>query len=52
MPSRQMRVRTTASLRAVATVAFFSPFFSAKRTAQALSGENRGTRWIKTFAAS
>lgn len=52
VPSRQIRVRITASLRAVATVAFFSPLRCTRRTAQALSGENRGTRWIRMLAAS
>ena len=52
VPSLQSRVRTTASLRAVATVAFFNPLRCTSRIAQALRGLNFATRWIRMFAAS
>lgn len=52
VPSRHILLRITAILRAAATVAFFSPFFSASFTARAFSGEKRGTRWIRMLAAS
>ena len=52
VPSRQMRVMMTANFRAVATIAFFIPRRATNRMAQALSGENRDTRWIRMLAAS
>ncbi len=50
--SRHRRSITTAILRAVATAAFLKPLRAARRTAHALSGENRRTLVISTFAAS
>ena len=52
VPSRQSRVRITASFLAVATVAFFSPFRCTSRIAQAFRGLNLATRWIRMLAAS
>ncbi len=52
VPSRHGRSITTAILRAAATAAFLNPLRAASRAAHALSGENRRTRAINTFAAS
>src|SRR5215475_15931904 len=52
VPSTHMRCRTTASLRATATVAFRSPLRLASLMPQAFSADHFGTRVSSTLAAS
>jgi len=52
VPSTHMRCSTTASLRASATFACFTPRSFAIRSARAFNAENRVTRLSITLAAS
>ncbi len=52
VPLFQSACRSTASLRATATLARFSPTRSASRVPHAFSADGRGTRFSSTPAAS
>ena len=52
VPSRHIRWRMTASLRATATVAFLWPIFRASRVPHAFSVDQRDTRFRMMPAAS